>query len=232
MNKPTQEQWRPVVGYEGLYEVSNCGNVRSLDRRILRSDGLHMRVPGRNLKQTRNGPGYCRVILSKVGTKPKTVWVHRLVLESFVGPCPEGMEACHNDSDPSNNSLENLRWDTHAANMQDKVENWTVCKNGHPITPDNLYTRPGGRRQCRKCRNEDKKRYNHRNYKPKPPKQRPTHCANGHPLEAPNLSEYRLKKGIYTCLACERARVYVRRHPEFKPNFKEVSDSYYSDISK
>jgi hypothetical protein len=45
--------------------------------------------------------------------------VHRLVLEAFVGPCPIGMECCHNDGDPTNNRLENLRWDTHRANGRD-----------------------------------------------------------------------------------------------------------------
>lgn len=46
--------------------------------------------------------------------------VHRLVLEIFVGPCPYGQEACHNDSDPSNNRVSNLRWDTHQGNMKDR----------------------------------------------------------------------------------------------------------------
>lgn len=46
--------------------------------------------------------------------------VHRLVLETFVGPCPEGMEGCHNDGDHTNNQLGNLRWDTHQENIQDR----------------------------------------------------------------------------------------------------------------
>lgn len=43
--------------------------------------------------------------------------MHRLVLEAFAGPCPEGLECCHNDGNPANNRLENLRWDTRQANM-------------------------------------------------------------------------------------------------------------------
>lgn len=53
----------------------------------------------------------------------------RLVLEAFVGPCPEGMEACHfPDRDPANNQLENLRWDTHQANMVDKATHGTSLR--------------------------------------------------------------------------------------------------------
>jgi hypothetical protein len=48
--------------------------------------------------------------------------VHRLVLETFRGPCPEGMEGCHNDGNQLNNRLENLRWDTHLANVKDRAK--------------------------------------------------------------------------------------------------------------
>jgi len=49
---------------------------------------------------------------------PRTI--HKIVLETFVGPCPDGLEGCHNDGNPANNSDSNLRWDTHAANMEDR----------------------------------------------------------------------------------------------------------------
>lgn len=54
--------------------------------------------------------------------------VHRLVLLAFVGPCPEGMECCHNDGDPLNNRLDNLRWDTRSANIADAIKH-----GGYPI---------------------------------------------------------------------------------------------------
>lgn len=62
------------------------------------------------------------------GYKDKTVlfYVHRLVLEAFIGPCPDGMEACHNDGNGSNNNLSNLRWDTRIANAQDMVSHGTA----------------------------------------------------------------------------------------------------------
>lgn len=65
--------------------------------------------------------GHIRVVMRNGNTK-KTDYLHRLVLESFVGPCPDGMEACHfPDHNPSNNSIDNLRWDTSAENSKDRV---------------------------------------------------------------------------------------------------------------
>jgi hypothetical protein len=58
--------------------------------------------------------------------------VHRLVLEAFVGPCPEGFEGCHFDGDPSNNAVKNLRWDTHLNNMKD------IQRHGRHFTPFGL----------------------------------------------------------------------------------------------
>lgn len=51
--------------------------------------------------------------------------VHHIVLEAFVGPCPEGMEGCHNDGDPTNNRVDNLRWDTRKANREDSIRHGT-----------------------------------------------------------------------------------------------------------
>lgn len=230
MNQPTQEQWKPVPGWEGYYEVSDTGKVRSLPRTITRKDGVEMKVRGRELKGGKNPSGHRLVTLTRVGEPPSKVLVHRLVLEAFVGPCPDGLEGCHWDDDPSNNNLSNLRWATHQENMNDKARNWTVCRNGHPITPDNLHFKKNGQRSCKTCRQETKRLYNKRTYKPKPPREPDTHCKLGHPLEEPNLSQYRLKRGVRTCLACERTRVYVRRHPEFKADFASIADQYYRGV--
>ncbi|AWN04235.1 HNH endonuclease [Gordonia phage Sour] len=85
--------------------------------------------------------------------------VHRLVLEAFVGPCPEGQQACHADDDKTNNELTNLRWDSPSANAADMRRNGrnaqarkTKCANGHAYTPENTYVRPDGRgRGCKRC---------------------------------------------------------------------------------
>lgn len=54
--------------------------------------------------------------------------IHRIVLEAFIGPCPVGMECCHNDGDRKNNTLANLRWDTHKANKEDSIKHGTIAR--------------------------------------------------------------------------------------------------------
>jgi len=115
------EQWQPVVGYEGIYEVSDQGRFRSLDR----VDASGARRKGRVIAGRDNGCGYLRVALC-VNGKQVTAKLHRLVLEAFVGPCPKGMEACHfPDRDRANNRLENLRWDTRSQNQKDSIKHGT-----------------------------------------------------------------------------------------------------------
>lgn len=118
------EIWKPVVGYEGLYEVSNLGRVRSVGRVVTYRNGRRVHCRSRVLKPAEHPAGHLHVILCRVG-KHVTAKVHRVVLEAFVGPCPEGMEGCHNDGNPADNALGNLRWDTHGANMRDRGEHGT-----------------------------------------------------------------------------------------------------------
>lgn len=150
----TEEVWRPVVGAEGLYEVSNLGRVRGVDR----VDGQGRHWPGR-IRALGNTGKYKTVPLYIEGRQTPKI-VHRLVLESFVGPCPDGMEACHNDGNPHNNRLDNLRWDTHTENMYDVVRhgrhhlrNATHCKRGHEFTERNLtqWALRQGLRRCLAC---------------------------------------------------------------------------------
>lgn len=90
-----------------------------------------------------------------------TRYVHQLVLEAFVGPRPEGMEACHWNDVCTDNRLENLRWDTTSANRHDQVRNGrhayakrTHCVNGHEFTPENTRLERRGRRKCKECRRQ------------------------------------------------------------------------------
>lgn len=129
-------QWRDVVGHEGLYQVSSAGEVRSVDRLVAhgRINALfERRLKGRLLKTTKLNDGYLVVDLCK-GGKARRFLVHRLVLEAFIGPCPDGMEACHfPDDNPENNQLNNLRWDTRSGNRQDSIKNGTWLKgSNHP----------------------------------------------------------------------------------------------------
>ena len=117
--------WRPVFGYEGLYSVSSRGDVRSEDCLVAHSTpGTMKRKRGKPLKTHPNRKGYLMVQLCNQG-RIKFRSVHSLVLEAFVGPRPQGADACHNDSDPANNCASNLRWDTRAGNFSDKIANGT-----------------------------------------------------------------------------------------------------------
>lgn len=84
---------------------------------------------GKRLKHSLSHNGYCRVNLQKNG-RSYGCSISRLVLETFVGPCPKGMEGCHNDGDKSNNSPGNLRWDTHSNNIKDAFKHGTKCQKG------------------------------------------------------------------------------------------------------
>lgn len=113
------ETWIDIAGFDGCYQVSSMGRVRS--QRL---------GTWRLLRQTINARGRPKVNLYTPAEPGNAITreVHRLVLEAFVGPCPEGMEACHNDGDPLNNRADNLRWDTHAANLRDKRRHGTAGK--------------------------------------------------------------------------------------------------------
>lgn len=104
-----KEIWRPVVGYEGLYDVSNLGRVRSLKFGRVKI-----------MKPKDNGNGYLRVSLRKDG-KGKKLYVHRIVWEAFVGPIPDGYELDHLNTVRDDNRLENLRCVTRKENMKNPL---------------------------------------------------------------------------------------------------------------
>lgn len=107
----------PVPGFEHLYEVSDHGRVRSLDR-VAGSGRYSRRVRGRVL--TTGGLPYRAVGLCRDGDHI-TRRIHRLVALAFLGPQPEGHEVAHNDGDKLNNRASNLRWATRASNVADTI---------------------------------------------------------------------------------------------------------------
>lgn len=113
-----KDVWKDIPNYEGLYQVSHHGSVKSLDRVVCRSDGRMRRCKGKTRK-LHNDNGYLTVTLSKNGII-KSHHVSVLVLSAFVSLRPIGLEACHNDGNPSNNKLTNLRWDTTKNNQADR----------------------------------------------------------------------------------------------------------------
>jgi hypothetical protein len=152
------ETWRPVVGYEGRYEVSDLGRVRSLDRTVWR-DGPYRRhqvtYRGRVRAVHQQEKGYVGLCLWKDG-QTHSCRVHQLVLEAFVGPCPEGMEALHGNGVRHDNRRINLRWGTPAENAADRVRHGTTpganghCKRGHLLQAPNLRPRKAAR-DCLAC---------------------------------------------------------------------------------
>lgn len=124
------------------------------------ADGRFFGITGVELRTQPSDKGYSTVRLRHPDGRKSTPRVHRAVLETFVGPCPPGMEACHNNGDRTDNRLENLRWDTHQANERDKVNHGTNgrshlnshCPQGHAYTRENTYHHPQGWRVCRICK--------------------------------------------------------------------------------
>lgn len=116
-------EWRPIPDFPD-YEVSNTGLVRSYKRK-----------KPRILKPGTHSTGYYQVGLRRNGEKTHVFKIGYLVLLAFRGPCPEGCEMCHNDGDPTNDHLDNLRWDTHAANMQDASHHGVVGRPSLQVLP-------------------------------------------------------------------------------------------------
>jgi hypothetical protein len=124
-----QEIWKAIPEYEGLYEISNLGRVKSLERYRIICNRKYL-YPEKMLKQTDRGNGYLCVGLVKHG-KTKLMSVHRLMLIAFVGDNPD-MFACHNNGIKNDNRLENLRWDTPKNNTFDRVKHGTdLCGERH-----------------------------------------------------------------------------------------------------
>ena len=117
------EHWLPIPWTNGFYEVSDLGRVRSLDRTYERSNGRPFTAFGR-LLPIHWSDGYLRVRLNVPGF-PKWHTVHKLVMETFVGPRPEGCVIRHKDGVPTNCALSNLQYGTNAENQQDRKEHGT-----------------------------------------------------------------------------------------------------------
>lgn len=125
------EIWKPITGFEGRYDVSNLGRVRSLTRQVRCRVGYHW-LHGRVLKpyiNAKRGKGYASLRLGDT----KNYDVHTLVAVAFIGPRPEGHECNHKDGNPHNNRADNLEWVTHQANMDHaaKTLGWSNAGSRH-----------------------------------------------------------------------------------------------------
>ena len=162
MPDDTPERWLPVVGYEGFYKVSDKGRVR----RIRQARGA---TDGRILKPNIGTTGYFRVNLHAAPRRPRVIKIHQLVTTAFIGPCPEGKEVAHDDGNPENNAVTNLKYKTKSDNALDMIRHGTHnmarkthCKHGHEFTPENTFIQKGNPKwrgcvQCKKDRSRARK---------------------------------------------------------------------------
>lgn len=125
-----KEIWNDIPGYEGLYQASSLGQIRSIFR---------PRTSGGILKPILDIGGHLQVGLYK-NNKQKRLLIHRLILETFIGPCSSEMQCRHLDGNPINNRLTNLKWGTQSENQQDSIRHGTFfhpdnrgSNNGHAI---------------------------------------------------------------------------------------------------
>ena len=153
------EQWKPIPGYEGYYEVSDSGRVRSVDR-VHPYKNTSRRVRGQIIADAKQKNGYRMVVLWRDG-RPKGHLVHRLVLTAFDRNPEPGEEACHENNQRDDNRVENLRWGTSTDNKIDQVRHGTHknsrkthCPRGHKLEVPNLKKSAlvrANQRECLSC---------------------------------------------------------------------------------
>ena len=137
-----EEQWKPIIGYEGLYEVSNFGNVRSLDRIVKRWKGYSTKKGKIIIPFYESKKGYYQVTLIKDGKK-KHYRVHRLVASAFLENPFNYTDVNHKDENKTNNHVDNLEWCTRKYNnnygtkperiRQTMIEKWKKAKQSKGV---------------------------------------------------------------------------------------------------
>ena len=128
-----EPKWYPIPEFEGYYEITRCGRIRSLPRWV-RSHPRHLggvgirKIPGRELRPSPiKIQRYLRVTLTKESVHYHR-YIHCLLAEIFIGPRPPGMLVCHNNGKFQDNRIENLRYDAHEGNMLDAIAHGAVAR--------------------------------------------------------------------------------------------------------
>lgn len=129
-----QEIWKPIKGYEGQYEASNTGYIKSIERDVLGKDGKKYHRKERILKTWVDRGGYLRVSLYDKKIKKKSCKVHRLIGLTFLSPVKGKDEINHIDEDKTNNAVWNLEWCTHKENNNHGTRLARIAKaNSKPV---------------------------------------------------------------------------------------------------
>lgn len=153
------EEWRDIPGWEGYYQASNCGRIRSVEREVHHVDGRVRELQSKVLKPRTTPQGRPAVNLCR-GGKCKNHTIHSLVMSAFFGSRPEGKIIRHLNDDPWDNRLSNLAYGSHHENMWDCIANGghhelnkTHCPRGHELAIWNTTraTRKKGYRDCLSC---------------------------------------------------------------------------------
>ena len=155
------ERWVPAIGYEGYYEISNYGTVRSLDRVVpVRNHPRQSQkvLLGEIKTPGRDGHGYPKIELSKNGIT-KSYCIHVLVAHHFIDGYKPGLEVRHRDGNKDNCYFKNLKWGTSKENRQDVIKhgndhnlNKVICPLGHALKSPNLRPSSNGHRRCLTCK--------------------------------------------------------------------------------
>lgn len=120
----SSEAWKDVIGWDGLYEVSSMGRVRSIPRKAMTQFGERT-YGGLPISPIKMSNGYLAVNLTNKDRRQQRT-IHTLVLEAFIGIRPDGADACHNNGRRDDPRLTNLRWDTRRSNHADKAQHGTA----------------------------------------------------------------------------------------------------------
>lgn len=203
------ELWRPVVDFEGYYEVSDHGRVRSVARWTSAGRGAQKMVAGRLLQDWIDPDGYHHVNLSKGGVAQRCS-AHRLVCEAFHGGAANpDLEVRHLNGNPGDNQPSNLKWGTGVENAQDCLRHGTNaqrrkthCRRGHPFDAENTLLGKNGHRRCRTCHHDRYHREHPGAKRLGPYNTSETHCKNGH-LRT-EINTYITKTGHKSCRVCHR----------------------------
>lgn len=211
-----EERWAPIPGLEDVYEVSDRGQVRSLDRVVPNGKGRTKRIKGRIRKQFPDRKGYMQTSLHHPMNPRTWAKVHQLVLEAFVGPCPPGLVCCHANDIPDDNRLENLRWDTPSSNQYDRVShgkhhhaNRIRCPHGHLL--DAVKNHGDGefwQRRCGTCTREANREREAAKWA------KVDTCKKGHPLDGVSTWADGSERGRFckTCRSENVSRQMTERH--------------------